>query len=423
MAKAAGEGANLNADVLSDTSPRAIDTMKSWTQVFDILEHELINCPEDSGDEVSETHATKLRDIAQSELHKIVARLRLMPYNDMIGWALENVDIQTRSIYNSQKVVVGSFRPEHIQVMYKLSPDFKYNHNVAFLLEFEQHECIQYDKTYPDIIKTWWGHPEKFRADVHGIYATTSLDTHMIYVALMLCRLFRKKSSTHFPVAWVPIMHEVAEGYSFNWAKMLSDNLAKEITEYQLAKSKGQSAPFYMSAYIMDAIFFMTPFPLMNWSWTPNNAEPIHFYHSKLWEDKAKYFFYEICHHVVVPIHVALYGFPPPRISDRIMGNLGKIADWYIEENFSYIRVFGCSVPPHALPKFLPDRLVCREVAYQTMTGGINKELKAAQKKVWPTFPLQVGMFSLLDFGHSKVEAAALEDVKLVDIEFKRHDP
>jgi hypothetical protein len=32
-------------------------------------------------------------------------------------------------------------------------------------------------------------------------------------------------------------------------------------------------------------------------------------------------------------------------------------------------------------------------------------------------------MFSLLDFGQSKVEAATLEDVKLVDIEFKRHNP
>jgi hypothetical protein len=32
-------------------------------------------------------------------------------------------------------------------------------------------------------------------------------------------------------------------------------------------------------------------------------------------------------------------------------------------------------------------------------------------------------MFSLLDFSHSKVEAVALEDVKLVDIEFKRHNP
>jgi hypothetical protein len=61
-----------------------------------------------------------------------------MSYNDMIGWVLENVDISTRSIYNSHKVVVGSFRPEHIQVMYKLSPIFKYNYNIAFMLEFEK---------------------------------------------------------------------------------------------------------------------------------------------------------------------------------------------------------------------------------------------------------------------------------------------
>jgi hypothetical protein len=125
----------------------------------------------------------------------------------------------------------------------------------------------------------------------------------------------------------------------------------------------------------------------------------------------------------VVPVNITIYGHPPPRISERIMGNLGKLADWFIEENLSYITVFGFFVPPHSLPHFLPDRLVCREVAYQTVAGGINKELKAAQKNVWPTFPIQVGMFTLLDFGHSKVEAIALEYVKLVDIEFKKHDP
>jgi hypothetical protein len=54
---------------------------------------------------------------------------------------------------------------------------------------------------------------------------------------------------------------------------------------------------------------------------------------------------------------------------------------------------------------------------------GHQQGAESSPKKVWPTFPLQVGMFSLLDFGHSKVEATALEDVKLVDIEFKRHDP
>jgi hypothetical protein len=415
----AGEGSNPNTDILSDTTPHVVDAVRSWTQIFKILEREAINGQDDFGDETND----KLRLIAESELHKIATRSRLMPYNDMISWCLENTDVQTRSIINHQKVIVGSFRPEHLQVMYKLSPDPKYIYSVAFVMEFQQKECVQYDRSYPDIVKTWWGIPAKFRADSHGVYSTASLNEYIVYVVMMLCRIFRKKIPTHFPVEWVSIIHEAAEGFTFDWAKMLSDNLAKEISEYKMEKSKGQPTPFYMSVYVMDAICFMTPFPLMNWSWNPTSAEPIHVYHSKLWEEKAKDFFYEICHNVVILIHQTLYGHPPSQISEKIMGNLKKVADWFVEENFSYIRVFGCSVPPHALPKFLPDRLVCREVSYQTVMGGIGKELKAAQKKVWPTFPLQVGKFSLLNFGHSKVEATTLEDVKLVDIEFKRHDP
>jgi hypothetical protein len=57
----------------------------------------MINYLEDSGDEVREAHATKLRDISHLELHKIVVRMRLMSYNNMIGWALENVDIKLRA--------------------------------------------------------------------------------------------------------------------------------------------------------------------------------------------------------------------------------------------------------------------------------------------------------------------------------------
>ena len=90
----------------------------------------------------------------------------------------------------------------------------------------------------------------------------------------------------------------------------------------------------------------------------------MHVYHLKLWEDNAKDLFYEICNWVVVSMHTAIYGYPPPRISDKIVTNLGKIEDWYIEDNFSYIRVFSCYASPHALPIFIPDRLVCREVSY-----------------------------------------------------------
>jgi hypothetical protein len=184
-----------------------------------------------------------------------------------------------------------------------------------------------------------------------------------MYIAMMMCRLYGKENTAHFFLPWVPIIHTVVEGYSFDWAKILSDSLVREITEYRTLKAKGKSTSFFMSAYIMDAICFMMPFPLMGWSWIPNSTEPIHIYHSKLWEDKEKYFFYEICNWVVVSMHTTIFGHPPPRISYKIVNNLGRIEDWYIEEHFSYIRVFGCLVPPYALPQFLPDRLVCREVA------------------------------------------------------------
>jgi hypothetical protein len=55
--------------------------------------------------------------------------------------------------------------------------------------------------------------------------------------------------------------------------------------------------------------------------------------------------------------------------------------------------------------------------------GGVSKELKASSKKVWLFFPVRINSYSLLDFGHAKAEAAALEDLSLVSIEYKKHDP
>jgi hypothetical protein len=417
------EESNPNLDIYSDTTALLTDSIKSWAQVYEILEDEKSIPSDESSEGEDVLTINKLKEVAKSELHKVAARPKLLPYTDMIRWALDHVDISTRTICSHQRTIVGSFQPKDIQVMYKLSSNPKYVYNAPFVKEFEKDECTDYDRTVHDIVKTWWGNENKFKADSHGIYSTTSCDAHIMYVDMMLCRLYGKKNPAHFTIDWVPIIHEVAEGFTFDWGKLLSDNLVKQIEVYTARKSKGEHAPFYMFAYIMDAICFKTPFPLMNWNWTPTVTEPIHIYHSKLWEKNAKACFYEIFHNVFIPIHEVLYGNPPPRISEQIIGNLGAIAYWYIEENFSYIRFFCCYASSRALPIFLPDRLVCREVAYQTVSAGITKELKAAQKRVWPTYPIQVGVFSLSDFGHTKVEASTLDDITLSTIEFKKHDP
>jgi hypothetical protein len=160
--------------------------------------------------------------------------------------------------------------------------------------------------------------PREIQADTHGIYSISSLEPQFKYVAMMACRLYGKEDTTHFFLPWVPLIHTVAEGFSFDWAKLMSDSLTSRITEYRAQKASGRASSFFMSAYIMDAIFFMTPFPLMIWSWTPSNVEPIHVYHSKLWEDKAKDFIYDIFNWVMVLMHVSIFGHLPPWILDNI---------------------------------------------------------------------------------------------------------
>jgi hypothetical protein len=63
-----GESSNPDGYVISDTTPHVVDLVKSWRQIFEILEYEVRNCLDDFRNEKTEN---KLRDIAESELHKI----------------------------------------------------------------------------------------------------------------------------------------------------------------------------------------------------------------------------------------------------------------------------------------------------------------------------------------------------------------
>jgi hypothetical protein len=126
---------------------------------------------------------------------------------------------------------------------------------------------------------------------------------------------------------------------------------------------------------------------------------------------------------ILVLMHVAIFSNPPPRISDNITTNLSRVADWYVEKEFLYIRIFDAFIPPHALPLHIPYRLAHHEIARQTVIGSISKELKGFSKKVWPPFPIHLNTYSLLDFRNAKAEAKTLEDIKLVHIVFKKNDP
>jgi hypothetical protein len=61
-----------------------------------------------------------------------------------------------------------------------------------------------------------------------------------------------------------------------------------------------------------------------------------------------------------------LSGRPEPRINEEIqrilhLSDLAKTGDWYLYQNHTEIRVYGCELAPYKLPKYLPVRIFSLE--------------------------------------------------------------
>jgi len=123
--------------------------------ISNVLQPEVINCLDDTCDNEDDDMSTKYKIIAQAKMHKIESRPRLLPYYDMVRWALDHVDILTRTIFNEQREAVGFFRPDHLQAIYKLSPTPNCTYNAEFLEGFNNKECKQYGRNLSDLIKEW----------------------------------------------------------------------------------------------------------------------------------------------------------------------------------------------------------------------------------------------------------------------------
>jgi len=131
---------NPSTNILSDTTSWITYAIKSWKQVYDILEHVILIYPDDFSEEEDESFSVNIRFLAHSELHRIVSRTKIVPCNDMIFWSLEHIDIKTISIINYQKTFVDSFRPRDLKVTYKISSTPKNTYTETFLLDFERKE-------------------------------------------------------------------------------------------------------------------------------------------------------------------------------------------------------------------------------------------------------------------------------------------
>jgi len=159
----------------------------------------------------------------------------------------------------------------------------------------------------------------------------------------------------------------VEEGTILNWSNILASNLLYTVKRRKDAP-RGQEPPFYMAAYLLYLVCVEIYFPELKLQWGPETPV-VHEMFQVMWIDRYPVHFYLICDMIVPHIFQALNGVLPPRLSVVAKNVIQSLGHWYLEELFIVIHVAGNEVV-HYLPWFIPDRLVLREVAFQTTYCG-----------------------------------------------------
>lgn len=125
----------------------------------------------------------------------------------------------------------------------------------------------------------------------------------------------------------------------------------------------------------------------------------------------------------MIHLHEVIFRNVIPRINEDLKEALDQIGDWFVEELFTYIRIYGSEIGPHALLRYILERISLREVVNQTTLNDQAQKLSKLQKKIWPNFPIKFGKLSLKDGGHAFKEAEKLQCVWIDSLPHYDYDP
>ena len=153
----------------------------SWESIYNLLEAE---DPEEleveaTADGMNKSENT-LKELACSYLHRIAARAKVLPYNDVVRWVIESIATTYRTFFTVEGKTFGSFRAEDIRKMYHL-PQPEKHYNKAFLEAFAKDNAIKSDP-----IRQWRHFPTKHKHETLGMYSINSLASPYCYAGAMM---------------------------------------------------------------------------------------------------------------------------------------------------------------------------------------------------------------------------------------------
>lgn len=106
--------------LISDTTCQGLGKI-SWEGIYALLEAENPTKIEEevTTDATDQTKKT-LSDLASSFLHRITTRAKVLPYNDLVGWVIESINITYKAFFTADGWMFGTFKPKYFKRIYHL---------------------------------------------------------------------------------------------------------------------------------------------------------------------------------------------------------------------------------------------------------------------------------------------------------------
>lgn len=141
-----------------------------------------------------------LKDLDDSFLHQIAVREQILPYTDVVRWAIKEIPILDRTFSTRDGRVFGSFKVDDLRQMYHLPKPEKI-YNKAFLEKFANENEVESES-----IRDWRQNPAKHKHESFGKYSVDSLASPYCYARIMMCRLWGLHDSANISIEMVPLM-------------------------------------------------------------------------------------------------------------------------------------------------------------------------------------------------------------------------
>ena len=117
--------------LISDTTCLGLGNT-TWQSIYNLVEAKepQLTSVQAAADPTRKSDAT-LKDLADSYLHQIAAREQILPYTDVVRWAVEEIPITNRTFCTIDERVFDSFQPNDLRQMSHF-PKLEKKYNKAF---------------------------------------------------------------------------------------------------------------------------------------------------------------------------------------------------------------------------------------------------------------------------------------------------